>query len=57
MCGVILGECSGEDPADSDIPEEDVKTLLRKQKLVLEKKIWNTKCKHSFGRNILNKII
>lgn len=28
VCGVILGEWRGEDPADSDIPGEDVKQGL-----------------------------
>lgn len=45
------------DPADNDIPEEDVKMFLRKQKLVSEKKIWKIKCKRSFGRNIFSKIL
>lgn len=28
VCGVILGEWRGEDPADSDIPGEDAKQGL-----------------------------
>lgn len=28
VCGVILGEWRGEDPADSDIPGEDAKQAL-----------------------------
>lgn len=29
VCGVILGEWRGEDPAESDIPGEDAKQGLR----------------------------
>lgn len=28
MCGVILGECSGEEPADRDIPGDGAKAFL-----------------------------
>lgn len=43
VCGVILGEWRGEDPADNDIPEEEEKTFLREQKLGFKRKTLGNK--------------
>lgn len=53
VCGVILGEWRGEDPADSDIPGEDEKQGLSGEHIGFRgKKILKIKCTHSSGRNI-----